>query len=346
LRAFGSDPQGKGALMDQLRALQYFMVAAEEGSLSGAARRLGVSLAAVAKLLTGLERELGVALFDRGSRGITLTADGAVYLEGCGPAVEQIVQTSELLRGARDRPRGTVVIGTPTHVARHCLLPALPHFHARYPEVDVDLRTVGRITDPAAKGVEIYILVGWLPPHDLVARRLATGSSSLCAAPAYWQAHGLPERPGDLHAHNCFAYRNPDGVLLDHWRFRRGDELESVSVRGWVTSGDREALLDLVLAGKGVMRLSNVSVLDHIRSARLMPALRDWELLDTPPVSLLYRPNHRRIPRLRAFADFAIELFASLEADLQGGLESVTRAEAPRWHNRSALRASAIFKSA
>jgi DNA-binding transcriptional LysR family regulator len=332
--------------MDQLRALRYFMVAAEEGSLSGAARRLGVSLAAVAKLLASLERELGVVLFDRGSRGITLTADGAVYLQGCAPAVEQIAQASELMRGAKDRPRGTVVIGAPTHVARHCLLPALHDFHARYPDVDVDLRTVGRITDPAANGVEIYILVGWLPAHDLVSRRLATGTSSLCATPAYWQAHGLPQRPSDLQAHTCFAYRNPDGVLLDHWRFQRGEEQESVSIRGWVTSGDREALLDLVLAGKGAMRLSNVTVLDHILDARLTPALSDWELLDTPPINLLYRPNHRRIPRLRAFADFAVKLFAALEAALDGGPGTVSPDDAPRWHNRSALRASAIFKSA
>jgi DNA-binding transcriptional LysR family regulator len=330
--------------MDKLRALHYFLAAAETGSLSAAARSLGVSLAAVAKLVSALERDVGVALFDRTPRGLDLTVDGQAYLEACRPAVEQIAAASDLVRLAKDRPRGTVVLGAPPQLARHCLLPVLAEFHARYPEIEIDLRTVGRMADTGAKGVEVFVLLGWLPPHDFVSRRLATSGSALCASAAYWAEHGQPRTPQDLQRHLCLPYRNPDGVLLDHWRFKRGDTVEAVTVHGWLTSTDREALLNVVLGGGGVMRLSKVTVLEHLRSGRLVSALTDWELLDNPPINLLYRANHRRIPRLRAFVDFIATTFAELEAAANGGPAIARMAEAPRWHNRSTLRASTMFR--
>ena len=330
--------------MDKLRALQYFLAAAESGSLSAAARELGVSLAAVAKLVSALERDLGSALFDRTPRGLALTSDGEVYLEACRPAVEQIAAAGDAVRFTKDRPRGTVVVGAPNHVARHCLVPALEKFHARFPEIDVDLRNVGRTGEPAAKGVEVFILMGWLPPHELVAKRLAMTRGLICATPSYWRDHGTPKRPADLLRHTCFPFRNPDGVLLDHWRFSRGDEVETVTVKSWLTASDRETLLDATLAGAGVMRLSDVTVLDLLASGRLVAALNDWEMLDNPPITLLYRTNHRRTPRLRAFVDFATALFADLVIAADPGPGRSRRSDAPRWSKRSAVRASTMFE--
>jgi len=330
--------------MDKLRALQYFIASAEAGSLSSAARDLGVSLAAVAKLVGALERELGVALFDRTSRGLQLTADGEAYLIACQPAVEQINTASEAVGSGRDKPRGTVVVGASTQVSRACLVPVLADFHARYPDVEVDLRDVSRLNDPAARSVEVFVLMGWPQSYDLASRRLSLMRSIVCAAPSYWARHGVPVRPKDLAGHVCFPFRNPDDVLLDHWRFKRGDEEEQVTVRSWLAGNDREALLDVVLEGGGVMRLADLTVLEHLRTGRLLPVLTDWQMLDNPPISLLYRQNHRRIPRLRVFVDFVVARFEKMQKEADGG-GALPRLDAlPRWHRSSSVRASAIFK--
>ena len=119
--------------MDKLRAIEYFVAAAEEGSFSGAARRLEVSIPAIAKLINGLERSLGAKLFDRASQGITLTADGVRYLEACQPLLEQVSAADEAVSGANVRARGSLVIGMQPQLARHCIGPSLSRFHARHP---------------------------------------------------------------------------------------------------------------------------------------------------------------------------------------------------------------------
>lgn len=332
--------------MDKLRALEYFVTAAEVGSLSGAARTLGVSLAAVAKLVAALEKDLGAALFDRTARGLALTVDGHTYLEACRPALEQLAAARELMHVAKDRPRGTVVVGAPPQLLRHCLIPALPDFHARHPEIDIELRQIGRISEPAAQGVEVFILLGWQEPHDLVSRRLSTPRSLICASPSYWAEHGVPGTPRDLENHIAFSYKNPDGVLLDHWRFSKNDQVQEVTVRGWLSGNVRDSLLDAVLSGTGVMRLPDISILNLLSAGQLVPVLTDWDVLDTPPINLLYRQNHRRIPRLRTFVDFVIEVFSDLQRIADAGETPIRPDSAPRWYRRSSARASTMFGSA
>src|SRR5437588_67270 len=207
--------------MDKLRALQYFVAAAEEGSFSAAARRLDVSIPAVAKLVASLEQQLGTRLFERNARGLALTADGETYLESCGPALDQ------------------------------------------------------------------------------VERQVAQNHLLICAAPAYWAVHGVPQRPQDLAAHTCLLFRNPDGTVQDLWTFEREGVKESAAVRSWLVSSHRDVLLDAALAGEGVARMGDLSIREHLRSGRLAPALRDWRAQDARPISLLYRSHSKRTPRVR-----------------------------------------------
>jgi DNA-binding transcriptional LysR family regulator len=316
--------------MDRLRALEYFVAAAEEGSLTAAARRFDVSVQAVARLVAALERHLGAPLFDRGARGLSLTAVGRGYLAACQPLLDGLSAAEEMVRGAGERARGTIVVGATTFSAQHCLVPALPAFRARFPEIDVDLRTVMKPADPEAAACEVLLVHGWHEALDWVCVELPLLLPIVTvAAPSYWAVRGVPRHPRELADHVCFCYRNPYGTLLDIWRYRRGDTVESVKASGWLSSNHRDHLVDAALAGEGVVRTMRATIASHVRGGRLVPVLPDWESLDAPPLTLMYRPTHRRLPRVRAFSAFATALYRQIaSADSEGP----TTSPRPTWH--------------
>ena len=326
--------------MDKLRALQYFASAAAEKSLSGAARRFGVSATAVAKLINRLEKDLGAKLCDRSARGLTLTAEGARYLDACGPALAQLDDADERLRESMLRPKGTVVVGVQHVIARGCLTAALPRFHARYPDIEIDVRDFQRVTDEQVSGVDVMLVLGWPKVEDLVLRRIAAGRFVIAASPAYWAEHGKPRRPRDLERHVCLPIRSVDGTVMDVWAFTRGAEQESVTARGWLTTSNahRDLVIELAMAGHGVVRILDWTNLPELACGSLVRVLEDWESTEAPPVNLLYRASVRRSPRVRLFIEFVTELFREL--DLVRG-EGVVGTERPRWLLRHYGRVSA-----
>lgn len=327
--------------MDKLRALQYFVAAAHTRSFSGAARELDVSVPAVARLVSMLEKSLGVNLFERTVHGITLTADGSTYLEACKPLLRQLSAADEVLRGAAQRPKGTLVIGTPTILSQHCILPVLPEFHALYPDIQIDFRTVDKPTAPDAEVSEIQVLYGWPEQQGMIMRRLANTRSLICASPAYWAEHGVPERMKDLEKHPCLLFRDHEGTVIDYWEHEREGEKASASVSGWLVSSHRDVILDAAMEGRGVARFTDLSIREPLRTGRLVPVLVDWESRQSPPIVLLYRASQRRLPRVRLFIDFLAEQFRRMEAERAPHLAVHLPAERPDWYRRRHGRASA-----
>lgn len=325
--------------MDKLRALEYFVIAAEEQSFSAAARRLSVSAAAVSKLITALEQHLGVGLFERHSRGLMLTSSGATYLQACRPGLVQLLQADELLSASTQEMRGTVVVGVQHLVMQKYLMPVLPRFLQRYPDIRLDLRDFTHATDEQTRGVDVCLRMGWVEAADMVVRRLATGRYLVCAAPAYWAAHGVPQRPRDLEQHNCLVFRDANETAMDLWEFVRGDEVESVVVRGQVllANAHTAAARSLALAGAGVARTQDLDHGNLFASGALVPVLPEWQSRDRPPVTMLYRPSVRRVPRVRAFIDFVAEMFRDLEAARDAPVAPSPR---PHWLRRGYERAS------
>ena len=328
----------KGERMDKFRALEYFVAAAEEGSLSGAARRLQVTVPAALKVIAGLEASLGATLFNRSSRGLELTADGERYLESCRPLLEQLAEADEAIRGATSRPHGTVVVGAPPYCQEYCLLPALPRFHARYPEVALDIRTVNRLNEPDAAAADVFVLFGWHEAPDFIHKRVAQTSYHVVASPSYWAAHGLPDRPKDLVAHQCLTFRNPEGTLLDFWEFDRGGEYETVTINGWLASTNPDLVMGAALAGEGVARITYLRLFPHVASGALVPALNDWTIRHPPPVTVFFRPKHRRTPRIRLVVDFVIDTFARLQAEREPDRSAPPRR--PDWYFKQYGRSS------
>src|SRR5262245_22161660 len=318
--------------MDRLAALQYFVAAAEEASLSGAARRLEVSVTAVAKLVTALERSLGARLFERTAQGLALTASGDSYLERCRPLLAELAEADDHVAASAARLQGTIVVGTQPVLAYHCLLPALPAFRARHPEIRLDVRDFHRVTDEQVRGADVFLLLGWPGPEagELVQRRIGQSRTFVCAAPAYWAAHGLPRRPKDLERHNCLLIRSMTGTVMDLWTFTRGAEEESVTVSGWLVASNlhRDIVVEAALAGEGVVRIPDIANRGLVESGRLVPALTDWELTFVPPITVMYRPSGRRTLRVRAFIDFAAGVFRELERSRERRIVASTR---PDW---------------
>lgn len=332
--------------MDKLRALQYFLAAARSGSLSAAARQQGVTLQAVAKMVDSLEAELGTTLFQRGSRGLQLTADGVQYADACAPLLVQLQAADDSLRQARQRPQGTLVVGGTPFLMQHCIVPALPAFHDSYPDLTLDLRTVLHLEEAAARDCDVLLLHGWFEAGDWVRRELPVMPQVTAATPAYWKRHGVPRHPSELVGHNCLCYRNPYGKLLDLWRYRQvgqagpqGEVIEQVIVRGWLNSNHRDNLVELALGDGGVMRIAYATAQVDVASGRLTPVLLDWELMDPPPLAIYFKPELRRTLRMRVFADFVVGLCEDL-AKLTNAKGQSSVDGRPAWHQGSSRRAS------
>jgi DNA-binding transcriptional LysR family regulator len=329
--------------VDKLKALQYFLAAAQTGSLSAAARQQGVSLQAVAKLVSALEEQLGAKLFQRGSRGLILTADGVQYADACAPLLAQLQAADDGLRQARQRPQGTLVVGGTPFFLQQCIVPALPAFHEAYPDLTLDLRAILHLDEAAARDCDVLVLVGWFEAGDWVRRELPVMPQVTVATPAYWKRHGMPRHPSELTGHNCLCYRNPYGKLLDLWRYHQtgpqGEVIEQVIVRGSLHSNHRAHLVELVLADGGVMRAAHATEHDALASGRLVPVLLDWDLMDPPPVAIYFKPEQRRTLRLRVLADFVTARGAEL-SQLARAKGQTSVDGRPAWHHGSSRRAS------
>jgi len=328
--------------MDKLRALQYFVAAAEEGSLSGAARRCEVSVPSIAKLLGALERELGVRLVDRNTQGLKLTGRGESYLETCRPLLEQLQQADAAASASAPRAERTLVVGAPGLLSRLLLVPGLARFRERFPHVRIDLRSIDHltVTDAQARGLDVLVALGWPGDVSFVQRRLAQSQLIVCARPEYWERHGIPQRPRDLEAHACLLVRVPEGTVLDLWRHVRGAEKEEVAVRGWLVSESRDYVLQAALSGQGVGRFADLSVWPHVASGELQPVMTDWGSSDAPPFSALYRPEARGDAAVQGFVAFLQDLLREVELQCQRLVGDRPATARPAWYGTRQGRAS------
>lgn len=329
--------------MDKLRALHDFIAAADEGSFSAAARRFDVSVPAVTKLVSALEAGLGAKLLDRSTRGLKLTARGEIYREACKPLLAQLEDADRTVAGAGSMRTRTLVVGAPALFSRALLVPALPDFREHHPHVQIDLRSVDHLTvnDTAARGFDVLVALGWPGALDMVKRPLAQSRLIVCASPAYWRCHGIPQRPADLVNHACLTVRTPEGTVLDLWRHSRGDEVDAVAVRGWLTCESRDDVLQAVLHGQGVSRFADLSVCNYVRDGLLQAVLLDWDSLDAPPFSALVRPDARRDGDTQNFVAFLGRLLGDVEAQCKALIGARPSPERPDWYAKRQGRASA-----
>jgi DNA-binding transcriptional LysR family regulator len=322
--------------MDKLRGMEYLVQVVQAGSFSVAARELEVSPSAVTQMIAALERELGATLLVRGAKGVALTPDGERYHRICGQTLAELRVAEASLRDGRSRLSGQLVVGMATRLARNCIVPELPAFLARHPELSIDIRSV-HTTDEALAGlVDVMLISAWQHYEELVERNVAQLNHLTCASPGYWRRHGKPPHPEALREHVTLAWRTSQSVVLDHWRYRRGDELQTVRVKPRVVSDDRDSSIDLALRGVGVVRVGDLIAWNYIAQGALEPALDDWQGLDAPPIRLLYRRATAGSARVRAFVVFVEGVFARLkQLRTAAGYGDPTPQPPPDWFLRT-----------
>jgi DNA-binding transcriptional LysR family regulator len=322
--------------MDKLRAIDYFNRAVQAGSFAAAARSLDVSTPAVAQLIATLERTLGVALFHRTARGLTLTADGEHYYETSSRIAAELRNIEQGLGSRAAKPRGTLTVGMRAAVGLNCVMPRIARFLAHFPDIELLIKPVGSFRDVDSANLDVAVLIGWLPERDLVVRPLAQTRFIVCASPAYWMREGRPNKPEDLSSHHCLVFRNTADALLDQWTFEKGGERRTVNVRSRLFFDDRPLHDEAACAGAGIARLPDLTIVRYLSSGLLVPALTDWEALEAPTIFAVYRRGQRQSKLVRVFLDFLIEVFAEIERERSPSQDGgIARVAKPKWYGRA-----------
>ncbi len=290
--------------MDNLAGMTVFARVVETNSFTEAARRLGMSKAAVSKQVSKLEERLGARLLNRTTRRLSLTEVGAAFYERCARIVAEAEEAELAVSRLNATPRGTLKIDAPVNFGMQYLAPLLPSFMLRHPELRVDMTFNDRFVDLVEEGCDLAVRIGQLPDSSLVARKLAETRSVICAAPSYWDRHGRPREPADLAGHDCFAYSYL--ATGNEWRLKGPAGEVAVRTSGSLTANNGDVLRQAAVGGLGVVAMPVFIVCDDLRSGRLEPVLRDYE----PPTRGIYAvyPHNRHLSaKVRAFIDHLVD---------------------------------------
>ncbi len=286
---------------DLFRGVLPFVHVAELSSFRQAARRLGVTPAAVSKAVAALEDDLGVRLLERTSRRVALTPEGRLFLERCRDALAQLAAGRELVTRTQAVPKGELRV-TLSFVLGPLLVRALPRFVRRHPAVEVRLQLEDRVSALVGEDLDVALRVGAAGSSSLIARRVRGTRWATVASPAYLGRKGTPDRVEQLTDHDCLRFVTPRGKLAE-WSFassRAGPAPCTVAV------DQGELLVEAARAGLGVAQVLDFMVARDLREGTLVE-LFAGEAAEGPPITALLAPARRRVPKVRAFVDFVLE---------------------------------------
>ncbi|AZE49472.1 Transcriptional regulator, LysR family [Pseudomonas chlororaphis] len=284
-----------------LIGLLAFVRVAELGSFVAASQTLGLSKAAISKRLAALEAHLGARLLHRTTRRLSLTEAGLIYLEHAQKVCREALVAEDAVSEIHSRPRGTIRASVPLSFGLLHIAPWLASFLECYPQITVDLHFDDMIHDLIMEGLDVAIRIGDLRDSSLIARCIATSRVVLCAAPAYLEKRGRPQRPEDLHEHDCLLYSLV--AWGQTWELRRGEEKFRMALVSRLQANSSLALKDATLHGAGVLRIPEFAVKQELQRGQLERVLPDWEMNDLKIHAVM--PERRYIPKkIRVFVDF------------------------------------------
>jgi DNA-binding transcriptional LysR family regulator len=295
-------------MMDRLGTLGIFVQAAEGGSFVAGAQRLGLSSSAVGKAVARLEQDMGVRLFHRSTRSMTLTEEGSFFLDTCRRIISELDSAQAEFSKSHAAPRGHLRVSLP--LAGMLLMPAISAFMHAHPDITLDLDFTDRLVDVIEEGFDAVIRTGDIRDTRLMSRKLGTFRHQIVAAPDYLKAEGTPLAPEDLLRHKCLHHRYPSTGRLEPWPLVRDGEELRLALPTTTIASTLEPLIHLAENGLGITCLPPFAVRTQIANGRLLPLLED-HIAKTGTFRVLWPTNRYLSPKIRVFVDFmAANLFS------------------------------------
>jgi DNA-binding transcriptional LysR family regulator len=288
--------------MDRLESMSILVTAAEAGSLSAAARRLGVPLATVSRKVSELEAALKTQLLVRSARRLSLTEAGEAYVVACRRILEEVEAAERAAAGEYSEAKGELTLTAPIVFGRLHVLPIVTEFLKAHPRIDVRLTLADRVMNLLEERIDLAIRIARLEDSSLLATKVGAIRRVVCASPAYFAARGAPKTPADLAGHDCITFEGLSSPA--QWTFAMDKKKIAAPIHSRLTVTTAEAAIDAAIAGVGIARVFSYQAVAAVRTGALVLALENFE--PSPwPVSLVRGPGGLTPLKLRAFLDFA-----------------------------------------
>ncbi|WP_443090944.1 LysR family transcriptional regulator [Basfia succiniciproducens] len=296
--------------MDYFSALQIFHSVCETNSFTSTAKQLGVAVSSVTRQIDNLEQALGIALLNRSTRKLSLTAAGIRYQQQTKPILDDFQQVNQQLKDEVLEPQGKLRMTFPNTFGVCKLSPLLADFARRYPKIELELVSSDDFIDLFSQPIDLAIRLGQVNDERLIAKKIAPQQRLLVASPDYLAQQGTPEKPQDLTALNClpFTYRG----LAAKWYFKQGDKTVNIWAKGNLSGNNAEMLLQACLDGQGITHLPDWLVAPHLQAGRLVQIFSDWQITPTDTnesdaIYLVYTPNNRQMMKINVLSTFLQE---------------------------------------
>ena len=296
--------------MDEMLTNRAFLQVVESGSFSAASLELNVSVATVARQINSLEMRLGVHLLHRTTRTMSLTEAGRLYCDRIRSLLQQLDSVKREIASYQKDVKGLLRVHLRHSVGNQVIVPALPVFLKQNPNIKLEVTLTDLREDLVTQGVDVAVWLGSLEDSSLIARRLSPGRRLVCCSPAYAAAHGLPQQPQDLSAHNCIVYLAKS--YDSSWRFAKDGKVDAVPVSGNLESESSAVLITSAIAGLGLVMLQEAMVRGAIHAGQLVSVFPDYHVSSTDADTALfavYPGSKQTSPKARAFIDFLVKLF-------------------------------------
>lgn len=292
--------------MDRLLEMQTFCAVVEAGSFVAASEAMGMSKAAVSRYVSELESRLTVRLLHRTTRRLSLTAEGDVFYVRCRELLAGVEEAEAELTSSTSVARGVLRINAPVSFGIRHLAPLWGEFHARFPDVELNIDLSDRLVDIVEEGFDLAIRIASLRNSSLVSRRLTTTRLLVCASPEYIRAHGAPEKPEDLANHRVIAYSNL--ATGNEWHFQGKEGPVSARVRPWMYANNGETCCAAAVAHQGVVRQPSFLLQEDLDAGRLVELMQQYRSAEMG-VYAVYPTRKFVTPKVRALVDFLVAAF-------------------------------------